>query len=288
MSKPQKTEDDLYQQAYQELQANEPIAPTWAKALAMAEGDKAKAESAYLRLRVQQLAQQHGVALSDATPKAEPKSQWKIPAIAAVAAVIVAGWWLSTQNVNNSGAAASSAPVKAAKPASAATKAELIDGRYRDNGNGTITDTKTNLTWMRCSLGQQWTGSTCAGVAMEMNWNDALRTAISYSYAGHSDWRVPTVDELDTLVLCPAGRKPSARPGGRYVGDTTGECLGSEYYNPKININAFPDSPASFVWSSTPYIDRPNRAWGTGFQLGSVYFEHEDNPGMIRLVRNGQ
>nr|MBJ6958372.1 DUF1566 domain-containing protein [Vibrio cholerae] len=64
-------------------------------------------------------------------------------------------------------------------------QASDIDGRYRDNGNGTITDSKTNLTWMRCSLGQQWTGSTCAGVAMEMNWNDALRTAMSFSYAGH-------------------------------------------------------------------------------------------------------
>ncbi|ELV7510286.1 DUF1566 domain-containing protein [Aeromonas veronii] len=101
-------------------------------------------------------------------------------------------------------------------PASTPAKAVVIDGRYHDNGNGTITDRKTNLTWMRCSLGQQWTGSTCAGVAMEINWNDALKTAMSFSYAGHSDWRVPTVDELDTLVQCSEGRAPLVRPNGEY------------------------------------------------------------------------
>lgn len=110
-----------------------------------------------------------------------------------------------------------------------ACQPELIDGRYRDNGNGTVTDSKTNLTWMRCSLGQQWTGSACASVAMEMNWNDALKTAMSFSYAGHSDWRVPTLDELDTLVQCSAGRKPSVRPNGKYVSDTNGRCLGDNY-----------------------------------------------------------
>lgn len=126
----------------------------------------------------------------------------------------------------------------ASKAASAPAKA-LIDGRYRDNGNGTITDTKTNLIWMRCSLGQQWTGSTCAGVAMEMNWNDALKTAISFSYAGHSDWRVPTVDELDTLVQCSAGRAPSARPNGKFVADTDGVAMAMNLAIPKLILMPF-------------------------------------------------
>ncbi|MDO8827835.1 hypothetical protein, partial [Methylophaga sp.] len=46
----------------------------------------------------------------------------------------------------------------------------LIDQRYSDNGDGTITDTKTNLIWQRCSLGQTWTGETCAGYAEGYNW----------------------------------------------------------------------------------------------------------------------
>lgn len=40
-------------------------------------------------------------------------------------------------------------------------------GHYIDNGDGTVTDTRTGLTWMRCALGQTWDGSTCVGVAGE-------------------------------------------------------------------------------------------------------------------------
>ncbi|MCC5827397.1 MAG: DUF1566 domain-containing protein [Alkalimonas sp.] len=279
----------------------------------MAEGDKAKAESGYLRLRVQQLAQQYGVNLTDANPKTESKSQRSVPAIAAVAVVAVvavAGWWLWSQNTTDSGGGAQStnsaqsstqvqstttaqsAPSTSGKPASSAAKATLIDGRYRDNGNGTITDTKTNLTWMRCSLGQQWTGSTCAGVAMGMPWNDALRTAMSYSYAGHSDWRVPTVDELDTLVQCPAGRRP------RDAADTGGYCHGSEYNthneyiksksnNPKININTFPNTPANWFWSSSPR-DLASSAWSVNFERGHVAGNGKSDSIMVRLVRAGQ
>lgn len=39
----------------------------------------------------------------------------------------------------------------------------LIDGRYRDNRDGTVTDIKTKLQWMRCSVGQSWNGQSCAG-----------------------------------------------------------------------------------------------------------------------------
>jgi hypothetical protein len=28
--------------------------------------------------------------------------------------------------------------------------------RFKDNGNGTLTDIKTGMTWMRCALGQHW------------------------------------------------------------------------------------------------------------------------------------
>lgn len=37
--------------------------------------------------------------------------------------------------------------------------------RFTDNGNGTVTDTKTGIMWKRCAEGQIWTGSTCSGTA---------------------------------------------------------------------------------------------------------------------------
>ncbi|MFB2668694.1 DUF1566 domain-containing protein [Shewanella xiamenensis] len=182
----------------------------------------------------------------------------------------------------------------ASKPASAPAKA-LIDGRYRDNGNGTITDTQTNLIWMRCSLGQQWTGSTCAGLSMEMSWNEALKTAQSFSYAGHSDWRVPTVDELDTLVQCSAGRAPLARPNGEYSGHTDGSCLGNNYQRPTINTSAFPNMPESSdssYWSSSPYASDSSIAWFVHFGVGGVGRNYKNGFELsyinVRLVRVGQ
>lgn len=142
---------------------------------------------------------------------------------------------------------------------------------------------------MRCSLGQQWTGSTCAGVAMEMNWNDAPRTAMSFSYAGHSDWRVPTVDELDSLVYCSKGRKPSARPNGKYVDDTNGLCLGDNYQRPTINITAFPNTPDYRYWSSSPYALNSSNAWHVGFYFGDVFrLPKSSYLFNVRLVRAGQ
>ncbi|HFG1779554.1 Lcl C-terminal domain-containing protein [Vibrio cholerae] len=161
-------------------------------------------------------------------------------------------------------------------------------GQYVVNSNGTVLDKETNLTWMRCSLGQQWTGSTCAGVAMEMNWNDALRTAMNYSYAGHSDWRVPTVDELDSLVYCSKGRKPSERPNGKYVKSSNGICLGDKHQWPTINIRAFPNTPESWYWSSSPSADNSNYAWLVNFNYGYVDNFNKNGYLHVRLVRAGQ
>lgn len=41
--------------------------------------------------------------------------------------------------------------VRLDKPLASST---LIAGIYRDHGNGTVTDTRTGLQWMRCSMGQ--------------------------------------------------------------------------------------------------------------------------------------
>lgn len=175
----------------------------------------------------------------------------------------------------------------ASKPNRDPIRATLIDGRFRDNGDGTVTDTKTNLVWMRCSLGQQWIGTTCKSVAVEVNWNDALSAAMSHSFAGHSDWRVPTIDELETLVQCPVGRKPLARPGGHFVRDTDGACHGRQFNNPKINIDAFPSTPASSFWSSSPSVYGSGTAWFVNFDSGGIDVGKGVGP-LVRLVRAGQ
>ncbi|HGE6027957.1 TPA: DUF1566 domain-containing protein [Vibrio cholerae] len=162
----------------------------------------------------------------------------------------------------------------------------LINKRYFDNLDGTVTDKKTGLVWMRCSQGQSWDGKTCNGEAKGYKWHDA--TKLTHNFAGSTAWRLPTVEELDSLVYCSKGRKPSARPNGEYVRDTNGECLGDNYQRPTINIRAFPNTLGDYYWSSSPHARSSSLAWYVYFGNGDVddfskygYVYH------VRLVRAG-
>jgi len=49
--------------------------------------------------------------------------------------------------------------------------------RFTDNGDGTLFDLEPDLTWMRCSLGQVWTGKTCTGTPATYTWKSAQEAA---------------------------------------------------------------------------------------------------------------
>lgn len=44
--------------------------------------------------------------------------------------------------------------------------------RYRNNGDGTVADSKTGLIWQRYSVGQN-NDATCSGEAKSLDWNNA-------------------------------------------------------------------------------------------------------------------
>ncbi|ELP5728885.1 DUF1566 domain-containing protein [Vibrio vulnificus] len=140
---------------------------------------------------------------------------------------------------------------------------------------------------MRCSLGQSWDGKTCSGETKEYTWHDAIK--LKHNFAGSTAWRLPTIDELDSLVYCSKGRKPSERPNGEYMKDTSGFCLGDDYQRPTINIRAFPNTPTGRYWSSSPYARDSHSAWFVDFYYGSVYgYGYRGGNGRVRLVRVGQ
>ncbi len=60
--------------------------------------------------------------------------------------------------------------------------------QFVNNGNGTITDNATELMWMQNDNG--------AG----LTWENALSYAENLTYAGYSDWRLPDVKELQSIV----------------------------------------------------------------------------------------
>ena len=82
--------------------------------------------------------------------------------------------------------------------------------RYVDNNDGTITDKMTNLMWQKCTLGAVWNNQSesCEVDGDELKilkfeilqWRDALERARQNDFASHSDWRLPNVKELASIV----------------------------------------------------------------------------------------
>jgi hypothetical protein len=68
------------------------------------------------------------------------------------------------------------------------------DSRYVING-GEVYDTKTNLTWQRCSVGLHWgEGRGCTGAGNKVFTFDEV------PYQATKRWRIPDKDELSSLI----------------------------------------------------------------------------------------
>jgi hypothetical protein len=68
---------------------------------------------------------------------------------------------------------------------------------FVDNGDGTVTDRATGLTWMQVDSGHLRAGRSGDG---RLDWSEALAWAENLQYAGHDDWRLPNVKELQSIV----------------------------------------------------------------------------------------
>lgn len=135
------------------------------------------------------------------------------------------------------------------------------------NNDGTVTDAATGLMWDQCYLGQGSTG--CAGgTNPTYSWVDAL-SAVKYvnatpgGYKGHTDWRLPNKNELESLVKIDA-------------------------YAPAIDTVAFPDTSLYAFWSSTTVARTPSLAWKVKFDTGTPNTFYKTNAYHVRLVRSEQ
>jgi hypothetical protein len=89
---------------------------------------------------------------------------------------------------------------------------------------------------------------------------NAMNTA---NYGGFSDWRMPTVKELQTIL-----------DYGRYY--------------PSINTTYFPNTVESSYWSSTPLAGDSASAWRVYFDQSYVMYDYKSYSGSVRAVRSGQ
>ena len=135
-------------------------------------------------------------------------------------------------------------------------------GRFLVHGNGTVTDTATGLIWAQCAEGLS--GSACTeGTAAIFTWADALIRARDSTHAGYTDWRLPNVKELSSIVE-------------------------ERCYDPAINLAVFPNTPSSYFWSASPHGYSSYGAWYVAFSNGAGYGSDRSYNYHVRLVRSGQ
>lgn len=123
------------------------------------------------------------------------------------------------------------------------------------SANALVTDSKTGLTWRRCSEGQSFSGGACTGNASTYTHEQALAYAKT-----QSGWRLPSVKELSSLV-------------------------DSSVIGPAINGTAFPATPGFNAWASSPYAGDSGAAWIVYFADGSVSVSARASSAHLRLVR---
>jgi len=120
--------------------------------------------------------------------------------------------------------------------------------RFKKNGD-LVYDSKTELTWQSSPSSQKF------------NWSDAQNYCNNLSYGGQSDWRLPNIYELKSLV------------------DYT-------KYNPAIAIDLINiDTDYPYYWSSSKDIDDSSHAWNVNFKHGYDLWNGKSFKGLALCVR---
>lgn len=153
---------------------------------------------------------------------------------------------------------------------SAAQVCNNDDLRFTDFGDGTVDDRVTGLMWKKCpegysdaacTLGVPLGFSSASQVVTQLNSVNAPGAAAA---AGYSDWRIPTRNELASLV-------------NRSCTDRT------------IMTAIFPSTDSLNFVTATLDADAPaTRLWGVDFTEGSIGPNLLSGPFRLRLVRAGQ
>ena len=126
---------------------------------------------------------------------------------------------------------------------------EYVQNDYQDNGDGTVTDRATGLTWQQ------------SGSKNQMGYKDAQKYVEGLNrdrFAGYTDWRLPTVDELASLL------EPEGKNGDLY-------------------IDPIFDNDQGWCWTADQWAS--GVAWGVLFFNGSVFPILLDLVYYVRAVR---
>jgi len=124
----------------------------------------------------------------------------------------------------------------------------------RDDAKEIVTDNITGLIWQDNEEAKTVT----------KNWEDAKSYCADLSLGGDSDWRLPTIVELQSIVV-----------DGKV--------------NPSIDTTKFVNYTTSYdYWSSTTYASYTNLAWLVSFYYGYTSYSNKSYGNSVRCVRAGQ
>ncbi|MEI6750372.1 MAG: DUF1566 domain-containing protein [Bacteroidales bacterium] len=121
---------------------------------------------------------------------------------------------------------------------------------FTNNGNETITDNFTGLTWQKIKSPNTY------------SWEEALIFANDLSQAEKTDWRLPNIKELQSLND-PTLSKPS------------------------FNKTFFPSCLSGNYWSSTSMQNASTKAWDINIDYGIVSYNEKTMKQNVLLVRGG-
>ncbi|MFH0838729.1 MAG: DUF1566 domain-containing protein [Candidatus Omnitrophota bacterium] len=146
----------------------------------------------------------------------------------------------------------SSYPVRAVRGGYSRNFGNMNAYSFKDNADGTITDLNTGLMWKKDE-------------SPPMSWEGAMKYCEDLRLGGYSDWRLPGIKELPTLLDL------SFKDG----------CWFDKRFFPGTQI-----APLGFYWASTTYGD--TFGWGENFQFGydGYYAGKKEGKYPFRPVRN--
>lgn len=131
---------------------------------------------------------------------------------------------------------------------------------FTDNGDQTITDSATGLMWAKKDSGNGEVASSSLSGTGAVSWKAALAACEALTLAGHSDWRLPNIKELHSII--DYTRSPGTNS--------------SAAIDPMFTMSSFTNENGiadyGYYWSSTSMVSCQNNmsteAWYVGFGRG--------------------
>jgi hypothetical protein len=140
---------------------------------------------------------------------------------------------------------------------------------YMNNNDGTITDNITGLMWEQ-SMGDKIT------------FDEASSKATNSSLGGHTDWRVPKIKELYSLILF---------TGSVQGASTIEKFIDTEYFTQALGNTAIGEREIDAqTWSSTEYVGRTMNSdetvFGVNFIDGRIkgYPKYKQGSGLANIM----